>query len=327
MTSYLQRLAARATGHSVASSLRPIVRSSMSGESDADPFASTVESHELPVAQAPHAEETPQPAVETQHPSPESQGENRQSLKMDYRASPKEEPRRSTNEAGVRTKPATTQTAVLEEKNHRMPGKDESRKRSEAPPGEQVLAAGTRIDHAAKPFANVSETGDEGHADRSKGMRGDASQQIAPRTEDPVRSEQSVARVIRTDLPSDSTILGPRRVDVARTAVQVSGSSGEPAQTHKPRSAAWGGIESQSPGLTGLNEETATTLEPRAAAVPPAAPIPGEPRLVIGQLRVDVVSSAQPREVVRAVTRTAGPGRSSNTGGSLSKLRFGLGQM
>jgi hypothetical protein len=359
---YLQRLAARATGHTVASSLRPIVRSSMSGESDADPFASTVESHELPVAQAPqaastehatsndarvtdshapvasaprsrrhkrsHAEETPQPTVETQPPSPESEGANRQSVKMDYRASPKEEPRKRTNETPGRTKPATTQTALLEEKNQ-MPGKDEFRKRSEAPLREQVLAPRTRIDHPPKPFAKVSETGDEVHADRSKRMAGDVSQQVGP-TEDTVRSGQSFARLIRMDPPSESTpILEPRRVDVARTAVKVPGSREESSATLEPRRADTRRIESQSPGLTGLKEEPAATLEPRAAAVPPAAPIPDEPRLVIGQLRVDVVAAAPapPREVVRVVTRNGGPGRSSNTGSSLSKLRFGLGQM
>lgn len=79
-----------------------------------------------------------------------------------------------------------------------------------------------------------------------------------------------------------------------------------------------------------VTAESSPALEPRRAdAVTPAAPIPDEPRLVIGQLRVDVVAAApaETREVVRVVTRTVGSGRSSNSGGPLSKLRFGLGQM
>ena len=74
----------------------------------------------------------------------------------------------------------------------------------------------------------------------------------------------------------------------------------------------------------------AATLEPRRAdAVQAAAPIADEPRLVIGQLRVDVVAAppAQAREVVHVVTRTVSANGGLGTGGSNSKLRFGLGQM
>ena len=76
--------------------------------------------------------------------------------------------------------------------------------------------------------------------------------------------------------------------------------------------------------------EPSMTLEPRRSdAVRAAASIPDEARLVIGQLRVDVVAAppAQAREVVHVVTRTVSANGGLGTGGSNSKLRFGLGQM
>jgi hypothetical protein len=346
MKSYLQRLAARATGHTVASSLRPIVRSSMSSESDADPFAAGLESHELPGAQssraygsqamstdpqvttslqsssepgapsAPlaaasrsrprkrsHAEQTPEPAVEAQSISSESAVEKRpSSTEIDFQATPENEPRKSADKSRVRANPAKTQTTDLEQNNQRIPpGMDEVKNPTEPHPLEHVRAPRTRLDHGAEPFAAETQTGDEGDADASNRLARDMSLQTAPRKEDTVESTHASSRVIRTDLANELAPLPePGLVDAIRTAIQFSGSS----------------------------QETAQTLEPRAAAVAPAAQIPDEPRLVIGQLRVDVVAApAQPREVVRVMTRTIGPGRSSNAGGSLSKLRFGLGQM
>lgn len=73
-----------------------------------------------------------------------------------------------------------------------------------------------------------------------------------------------------------------------------------------------------------------TTLEPRhTETVRPQTPPPDEPRLVIGQLRVDVIPTAPSpaREVVRTVTRTSGSNQSRRVSGQISKLRFGLGQM
>jgi hypothetical protein len=74
----------------------------------------------------------------------------------------------------------------------------------------------------------------------------------------------------------------------------------------------------------------ASTLEPRPTdTVRPQTPPPDEPRLVIGQLRVDVIPTApsQTREVVRVVTRTVDPNQSRGVRGPISRLRFGLGQM
>lgn len=75
------------------------------------------------------------------------------------------------------------------------------------------------------------------------------------------------------------------------------------------------------------NDRAVTTLEPpRAEATAQAKPMPDEPRLVIGQLRVDIVPTGPTatREVVRVVH--AGANRTVRSG-PVSKLRFGLGQM
>jgi len=406
MTSYLQRLAARATGNTVAPSLLPSVRSEMISESESDPFAAASEPYELPVSRSPHAASRQQatsndsqitashqhsseplaasepvalgrPAAETQstsHESPTANGPS--SNEIDFQTTPKYKRRGSTDETPDRANPAMTQTAVLEEKKHLMPpGKDEFRKPSVAPPREHVLAPPTRIEHGSKPFATEEETGDRGDAGRSNRLPRDVSQQIRIRKEDAIRSTRASSSFVRAGRTNESApSTEPRPVDAIRTAGQVKGSSEERAQTLERRRADAVRSEeraqtlerrradavrseSRSPalpdvnderaatleprrveavrskarvsGLTGLNEETAQTLEPRAAAVPSAAPIPDEPRLVIGQLRVDVVAAAPspPREVVRVVTHNGGSGRSSNTGGSLSKLRFGLGQM
>lgn len=73
-----------------------------------------------------------------------------------------------------------------------------------------------------------------------------------------------------------------------------------------------------------------STLEPRTPdIVRPQIPPPEEPRLVIGQLRVDVVPtpSSQKSEVVRTITRMVGPNQTRTANHPISKLRFGLGQM
>jgi len=318
----------------------------MSNESDADPFAAGLESRELPAAQssrasgsqaissdaqvmtslqsssepaapsAPlasasrsrphkrsHAEQTPESAVEAQSVSSESAVEKRpSSTEIDFQATPKNEPRTTADNTRVRANPAKTQTTGLEENNQPIPpGMDKVKDPTEPHPLEHVRAPRTRLDHGAEPFAAETQTGDEGDADASNRLARDKSLQTAPRKENDARSTHASSRVIRTDLANELAPLPERGlVDAIRTAIQFPGSS----------------------------QETAQTLEPRAAAVAPAAPIPDGPRLVIGQLRVDVVAApSQPREVVRVMTRTIGPGRSSNAGGSLSKLRFGLGQM
>ena len=67
---------------------------------------------------------------------------------------------------------------------------------------------------------------------------------------------------------------------------------------------------------------------PPAEHSSPAVPFTDAPRLVIGQLRVDIVPTGPTatREVVRVVQRTAGAGWTLRPG-PVSKLRFGLGQM
>jgi hypothetical protein len=71
-------------------------------------------------------------------------------------------------------------------------------------------------------------------------------------------------------------------------------------------------------------------LEPPPADTFDHEPVPpDEPRLVIGQLRVDVIPSApsKEREVVRTVTRTVSSNQSRRMSFPTSRLRFGLGQM
>ena len=73
-----------------------------------------------------------------------------------------------------------------------------------------------------------------------------------------------------------------------------------------------------------------STLEPRTPdSFRPQIPTPDEPRLVIGQLRVDVVPtpSSQKSEVARTITRMVGPNQTRTASRPISKLRFGLGQM
>lgn len=76
------------------------------------------------------------------------------------------------------------------------------------------------------------------------------------------------------------------------------------------------------------SKESVAPLEPRLVETTPV-PVPDEPRLVIGQLRVDVIATAQTqaREVVRVVSRAEGSNNRSRAAGPGSKLRFGLGQM
>ena len=73
-----------------------------------------------------------------------------------------------------------------------------------------------------------------------------------------------------------------------------------------------------------------STLEPRTPdSFRPQLSPPDEPRLVIGQLRVDVIPApaSQKSEVVRTITRTVGPNQTRTASHPISKLRFGLGQM
>lgn len=76
--------------------------------------------------------------------------------------------------------------------------------------------------------------------------------------------------------------------------------------------------------------EPVAPLEPRLMEMPPAPVlVSDEPRLVIGQMRVEVVASAPPktRDVVRIVSRTDGASNRSRVTGPIAKLRFGLRQM
>ena len=78
-----------------------------------------------------------------------------------------------------------------------------------------------------------------------------------------------------------------------------------------------------------IDDRTVPNLEPpRAEQIRQTTPIADEPRLVIGQLRVDVLPAGPPetREVVRVVQSRAGASRTLRPG-PVSKLRFGLGQM
>jgi hypothetical protein len=153
------------------------------------------------------------------------------------------------------------------------------------------------------PIARTRWIDDETEARRPNWLARDVSQELPPAMRTATRSARSSSRIVPTGVTDEpAPTLEPRRADAARIEDRVPGMSDEPAPILEPR---------------------------RADVAAHATPIPDEPRLVIGQLRVDVVAAAasQAREVVRVVTRTVDSGRSSNTGGPLSKLRFGLGQM
>jgi hypothetical protein len=78
-----------------------------------------------------------------------------------------------------------------------------------------------------------------------------------------------------------------------------------------------------------VNDHAIPNLEPpRAEPIRQVTPISNEPRLVIGQLRVDILPAGptETREVVRIVQRSAGASRTLRAS-PVSKLRFGLGQM
>jgi hypothetical protein len=109
------------------------------------------------------------------------------------------------------------------------------------------------------------------------------------------------------------------------------------AETQKtPKSEIFGSLETQRsleekiPPETPIPMVVTSKLEPPLADILRPEPLPSdEPRVVIGQLKVDVIPSApiQAREVVRTVTRTAGPNQSTKLSSPISRRRFGLGQM
>lgn len=355
MRSYLQRLAARATGHTVSPSLIPPVRSEMTRESESDPFAAAMESYESLDAQSPqavpgpqvtsddaqvaptfqyssesvaplapvasalrsrhirrsHAEEAQESAIDTQPASPESEAANSQretsSREIDSQATSKPEPQKSKDKTRVRAEPPQTQIAGLDEKSRPML---------------------SPVDAGEQSFTRKRETGDETESRRPNSQAQDVPQQLTPRTDATERSAATSPRAVRTDVTGESApTFDSRRADRVQTPAPSPGMRDESSPTLEPRRA--DAVRSAA-SVSGLSDEPAPNLKPRSAdPVARAAPLPDEPRLVIGQLRVDVVTAApaQTREVVRVVTRTVATGRSSNTGGSLSKLRFGLGQM
>jgi hypothetical protein len=116
-----------------------------------------------------------------------------------------------------------------------------------------------------------------------------------------------------------SRLLIPRdlNLDPNRITTSATKASDEPAND-----------EEKAPVIARM--EPVAPLEPRLMEAPPAPVlVSDEPRLVIGQMRVEVVASAPPktREAVRIVSRTDGASNRSRVTGPIAKLRFGLGQM
>jgi hypothetical protein len=82
--------------------------------------------------------------------------------------------------------------------------------------------------------------------------------------------------------------------------------------------------------LNEVRDKSASNLEPRIASpVHPIAPTSDGPRLVIGQLRVDILPAVQTqtRGAVQSGQRPAGVSQTTRRVQPVSKLRFGLGQM
>ncbi|MBA3357668.1 MAG: hypothetical protein H0U18_17355 [Pyrinomonadaceae bacterium] len=140
-----------------------------------------------------------------------------------------------------------------------------------------------------------------------------------PLLPDTKSNERSADRVFTNTSQSVSNLLSPRELNLDKNRIGTSGTTASEdlasAERHSPIAA---------------NKEPVMPLEPRLMEAPPVpVPVPDEPRLVIGQMRVDVVTTAtsKTREVVRVVTRAEGSNNRSRVAGPISKLRFGLGQM
>ncbi len=77
-----------------------------------------------------------------------------------------------------------------------------------------------------------------------------------------------------------------------------------------------------------IERETPTLAPPAPAEPRPVDSTPDEPRLVIGRLRVDVLSAPPAAgEAAAVIVRAPAPSRNEGTARPVSKLRFGLGQM
>jgi hypothetical protein len=81
---------------------------------------------------------------------------------------------------------------------------------------------------------------------------------------------------------------------------------------------------------SGKTEQPSMVLAPAPGTVEPPELLPEKPRLIIGQLRVDVLPPPPPpssREIVRVVQARNPASGHSGEDGSTSRLRFGLGQI
>lgn len=295
MKSYLQRLAARAEGHALTPSLTPAVNSQMTRESAHDPFAAALESDEPSGAQSPQAVN---------------------GLQV------------TSNDAQV-TSTLHYLSETVEPLAARVSSTARSRRVRRSRAGESPEQAIETQPVSPKPEAATRQ-----RAMSSREIDSSATSEGEPRRSrerNRVLAEPAKTQTAQSE-EKGSPLLSPVKAgEQPFTRKSEIGAEDVPQQlTRRAEATERSAAASPDAILAHVSFEPAPTLEPRRAdAVPPAAPIPDEPRLVIGQLRVDVVAATptETREVVRVVTRTVGPGRSSNTGGPLSKLRFGLGQM
>jgi hypothetical protein len=302
MSNYLQRLIARAEGVASTPSLIPGVRRERARQQEPDPFAATLDAGEAFARQGPETTSAA-PSISKLQPSGE------ETLAPSTASAPD-----NLSRLIRRSAPANETTEQEIEEARPAAPSDSSRRRQGNTSPEEIEASTRRI---VEPLKMRDESA--AHVEGLKSPDSDAdekrAQMLRPLNETeplPVRKMTNDAEdeIRRTNQLSQEMLERLDRLgEVIERSSQVSSSA----------------ADTESRDASPFNLEPPRAHEEEARPAPPT----DEPRLVIGQLRVDVIPSAPPaaREVVRVVTRNAGQNRSSSMGSQTSKLRFGLGQM
>lgn len=303
MSNYLQRLIARAEGVAGAPSLIPNVRREGGRQQEPDPFGATLETAESSAAEWPETTSAAPPISKLQPsndatltpPAPSPTGNRSRYIR---RSAPEGEmPEQELDEARP------------------IAPRDSSRRQSENVSPEDTEASTQRIVEPLRmKEESVSDAAGLKPRDSETGEREAQTLRPVDETEPlPLRKITSDAEdeIRRSNKLSQKML---ERLDHLSEVVESSSQlSSEAART-------------ETPGIAPFNLEPPRPPVEEEQRVPMPA---DEPRLVIGQLRVEVIPAAPStkQEVVRVVTRDANQNRGSSVGSQTSKLRFGLGQM
>jgi hypothetical protein len=305
MNNYLQRLIARAEGVAGAPSLIPNVRREGARQQEQDPFGATLETGESSAAPWPETTiSTPsrsklQPSGEETFAPPAASPSGNRSRLIRRSAPAGEMPAREFDEAPP---PAQSDSSRRRPKDDVSPQAVEASTKSSIEPLKIKEARASRVEELKRQNSENNES---------------ESQTLRPLNEReplPMRKTASDAEdeIRLSNKLSQETL---ERLDRLSEIIESSSRHSNDA------------ANTETLGAAPFNLEPPRAEREQEARLAP--PPTDEPRLVIGQLRVDVVPVAQGdnREVVRVVTRDSGQGRSSSVGSQTSKLRFGLGQM